>query len=137
MINLNKKSIKNTKEWEKSGIENITFDHDQMLSLTKENPTWVHFGAGNIFRGFIAMLQNTLLNQGKVDTGIVAVETYDEEIIDKIYTPYDNLGLLAIMNTDGSLDKKIIGSISEGLVGDPSRTKDWQRIQTIFSNPSL
>lgn len=137
MLQLNKESIKNSSLWEDAGIENIKFDYDQMRSLTKENPTWVHFGAGNIFRGFIAMLQNELLNQGKVTTGIVAVETYDEEIIDKIYAPHDNLGLLAIMNTDGSLEKKIIGSISEGLVGDPSRKSDWQRIQTIFSKPSL
>ena len=137
MLNLNKESIKNADIWEQANIENIKFNYDQMSVLTKENPTWVHFGAGNIFRGFIAMLQQALLNSGKVDTGIVVVETYDQEIIDKIYTPYDNLGLLAIMNTDGSLEKKIIGSIGESLVGDPSREKDWQRIQTIFSNPTL
>ena len=137
MLHLNKESIKNSSLWEDAGIENIKFNYDDMSTLTKENPTWVHFGAGNIFRGFIAMLQNTLLNQGKVDTGIVVVETYDYEIIEKIYAPYDNLGLLATMNTDGSLEKKIIGSISESLVGDSSRENDWQRIQTIFSKASL
>ncbi|MCC5467228.1 mannitol dehydrogenase family protein [Pelosinus baikalensis] len=137
MLVLNKESIKNTSLWEQAGIENLKFNHEKMTALTKENPTWVHFGAGNIFRGFIAMLQQSLLNSGTVDSGIVVVETYDSEIIDEIYTPYDNLGLLAIMNTDGSLDKKIIGSIGESLVGDPSRANDWQRIQTIFSKPSL
>jgi fructuronate reductase len=137
MLSLNRKNIRNVNMWEQIGVENLNFNYDKMSDLTKENPTWVHFGAGNIFRGFIAMLQQTLLNAGKVDTGIVVVETYDEEIIEKIYTPYDNLGLLAIMNTDGSLEKKIIGSIGESLVGDPSREKDWQRIQTIFSKPTL
>ncbi|HWR43596.1 mannitol dehydrogenase family protein [Sporomusa sp.] len=137
MLQLNKESIKNTAQWEQAGIENVKFDYDQMTAMTKENPTWVHFGAGNIFRGFIAMLQQTLLNSGKVDTGIVVVETYDHEIIEKIYAPYDNLGLLAIMNTDGSLEKKIIGSISESLIGDPARENDWQRLQTIFATPSL
>lgn len=137
MLILNKESIKNIDVWEQAGIENLNFNYDQMSTLTKENPTWVHFGAGNIFRGFIAMLQQTLLNSGKVDTGIVVVETYDNEIIEKIYAPYDNLGLLAIMNTDGSLEKKIIGSIGESLVGDPSREYDWQRLQTIFANPTL
>ncbi|HWR09505.1 mannitol dehydrogenase family protein [Sporomusa sp.] len=137
MLQLNKESIRNADLWEQAGIENIHFNYEQMAALTKENPTWVHFGAGNIFRGFIAMLQQTLLNSGKAETGIVVVETYDEEIIEKIYAPYDNLGLLAVMNTDGSLEKKIIGSISESLVGDPARETDWQRLKTIFSSPSL
>jgi len=137
MLILNEESIKNAGLWKQAGIGNLKFNHEKMSSLTKENPTWVHFGAGNIFRGFIAMLQQTLLNTGEVDTGIVVVETYDNEIIEKIYTPYDNLGLLAIMNTDGSLEKKIIGSIGESLVGDPSNKNDWQRIQTIFSKPCL
>jgi fructuronate reductase len=137
MLILNKENIKDAKRWEEAGIENLKFDYEQMIALTKENPTWVHFGAGNIFRGFIAMLQQSLLNSGKVDTGIVVVETYDDEIIEKIYAPYDNLGLLAIMNTDGTLEKKIIGSIGESLVGDLSKENDWQRIQTIFSKPSL
>lgn len=137
MLHLTKESIKAAAVWEQAGIESVKFNYDQMTAMTKENPAWVHFGAGNIFRGFIAMLQQTLLNSGKADTGIVVVETYDYEIIEKIYAPYDNLGLLAIMNTDGSLEKKIIGSISESLVGDPARTTDWQRLKTIFANPSL
>lgn len=136
-IILNKETIKDKNAWEKAGIELPKFDYDKMSALTKENPTWVHFGAGNIFRGFIAMLQQELLNTGKVTTGIVAVEGYDYEIVDRIYTPYDNLSLLVTMNPDGSLDKKVVGSISESLVGDYSREKDWQRLKDIFSKPSL
>jgi fructuronate reductase len=137
MLKLSTENIKNSDEWNQAGIENVKFNHDQMVAATKENPAWVHFGAGNIFRGFIAALQQTLLNEGIATTGIVAVETYDEEIIDKIYTPYDNLSLLAIMNIDGSLEKKIIGSIGESLVGDPSRENDWQRLKDIFCKSSL
>lgn len=137
MLELNKESIKNTSQWEQAGIETLNFNFERMVTATQDNPTWVHFGAGNIFRGFIALLQQTLLNTGKADTGIVAVETYDHEIVDKIYAPHDNLGLLAIMNTDGSLEKKLVGSISECLVGDSSRVNDWQRLQSIFTKPSL
>ncbi|MCB2354667.1 mannitol dehydrogenase family protein [Clostridium estertheticum] len=136
-LQLNKSSIKQNELWEEAGIELPNFDINKMSSLTSENPTWVHFGAGNIFRGFIAALQQTLLNNGNADTGIVAVEGYDYEIIDKIYTPYDNLSLLVIMKPDGSLDKKVIGSISESLSGDYLREKDWKRLQTIFTKPSL
>jgi len=137
MLNLNKTSIKEPHMWHQAGINNLQFNYEQMSALTQENPTWVHFGAGNIFRGYIAMLQQALLNTGAAVTGIVAVETYDEEIIDKIYSPYDNLGLLVIMNADGNLEKTIIGSIAESLVGDPSRQADWNRLQTIFAKPSL
>lgn len=136
-IVLNKESIKNSSMWEKVGIEIPKFDYDKMSKLTFEKPTWIHFGAGNIFRGFIAVLQQELLNSGKVNTGIIAVDGYDYEMMDKIYKSYDNLSLLAIMNPDGSLEKKVVGSVSEGLSADYSREKEWKRLQDIFSNPSL
>ena len=134
---LSKENIKNVNTWEQAGIGLPKFDYEKMSTSTMENPTWVHFGAGNIFRGFIAMLQQELLNTGKVDSGIVAVEGFDYEIVDKIYTPYDNLSLLVIMNPDGSLNKKVVGSIGESLAADFSREEEWKRLQTIFSKPSL
>lgn len=134
---LSKESIKDKALWEKMNIELPNFDHEKMVASTKKNPTWVHFGAGNIFRGFIAMLEQELLNTGKAEAGIVAVEGYDYEIIDKIYSPNDDLSLLVIMNPDGSLEKKVVGSIGESLAGDYSREEDWNRLKEIFSNPSL
>lgn len=134
---LSKESIKKCQLWEKAGIELPKFDYDKMSAVTKENPTWVHFGAGNIFRGFIAMLQQELLNTGKAESGIVAVEGYDYEIIDKIYSPHDDLSLLVIMKPDGSLEKKVVGSIGESLAGDYSREEEWNRLKEIFSNKSL
>ncbi|MBC8061160.1 MAG: mannitol dehydrogenase family protein, partial [Clostridiaceae bacterium] len=137
MLRLNKKSITNKETWQDAGIELPEFNYDDMVSNTTENPTWVHFGAGNIFRGFTATLQQKLLNHGKATTGIIAVETFDFEIIDRVYTPYDNLSLLVIMNPDGTLDKKVVASISEGLVGDVSRENHWNRLKDIFTKPSL
>ncbi|MHB8062168.1 MAG: mannitol dehydrogenase family protein [Ruminiclostridium sp.] len=136
-MKLNRKAIKNYSLWQPADIQLPKFDHAQMVLETREKPTWVHFGAGNIFRGFIAGLQQTLLDLGKTDTGIIAVETYDYEIIDRIYKPYDNLSLLVHMNSDGSLDKRVVGSISEGLVGDVSREEDWKRLNDIFCEPAL
>lgn len=46
-----------------------------MEEKTLANPTWVHFGKGNIFRGFIAQLQHSLLGQKEAETGILAVDT--------------------------------------------------------------
>lgn len=137
MLKLNAESIKNAQPWQAAGIELPKFDREKIKANTKENPEWVHFGSGNIFRGFPAALQQKLLNEGKAQTGIVAVETFDFEIIDRIYTPHDNLNLLVIMKPDGSLDKKVIGSIVEGLAATETRAEDWARLQEIFTKPSL
>ena len=136
-MRLNKHALKDYSEWEKAEIELPKFNIEEMIDKTKNSPTWVHFGAGNIFKGFIAVLQHTLLDKQKADTGIIAVETYDLEIVEKVYKEYDNLGLLVLMNSDGSLKTKVVGSVSECLAGDMTRKAEWERLQAIFEEPSL
>lgn len=136
-MRLNENDINNQELWKNTGIEMPVFDYKHMVSETIKKPTWVHFGAGNIFRGFIAALQQRLLDLGKADVGIIAVETYDFEIIDKIYRPNDNLSLLVHMNGNGSLENKVIASVSESLVGDATREYDWKRLKKIFCEPSM
>ncbi len=137
MIKLSKENLLDHQAWLDSGIEVPDFDYSKMVAQTKKAPSWIHFGAGNIFRGFPALLQQKLLNTGKALTGIVAVETFDFEIIERFYRPYDNLSLLVIMNPDGTLSKKVVASIAEGLIGDVSYPEDWQRLQEIFASSSL
>ena len=137
MVYLDKGSVGRSSEWAKLGIRPLYFDYEKMIKRSKEAPKWVHFGVGNIFRSFIAALQVELLNQGKADCGIVAVETHDPEVLEKVYRPHDNLSLLVIMHSDGRLEKKIIGSISESLFGDPGNPKDWTRLKEIFIHPGL
>lgn len=137
MMKLNKEALRERRIWKNAGIELPKFDIEKTEAATEENPTWVHFGAGNIFRGFIAVLQQELLNAGKAQTGIIAVDTYDHEIIDGIYQPYDNLSLLVLMEPDGTLKKKVVASITESLVGDTSRKEHWKRLEDIFKNESL
>lgn len=137
MLILNKESLKNVEAWRKTDVDTLHFDYDAMVAASKESPKWVHFGIGNIFRAFVASVQLSLLNQGESDSGIVAVETHDLEVLEKVYKPHDNLSLLVIMNSDGTLQKSIIGSISESLYGDPSCAADWKRLMAIFINPSL
>ena len=49
--------------WKQAGVKLPEFDIDKMRAATEESPVWVHFGAGNIFRGFITVLQQRLLEQ--------------------------------------------------------------------------
>ena len=134
---LSKGAIKNREAWEAVDVKLPEFDIDEVSKNTKERPRWVHFGAGNIFRGFIAKAHQILLDNKKVDTGIVAVESFDFEIIDKVYKPYDNLTLLVLMNANGDFDKTVIGSITEAITADKNRTEDYNRLVEIFESPSL
>ncbi len=136
-MKLNRDSLKNTLFWKQAGFEIPEYDPEQMSRKTCEEPAWIHFGGGNIFRGFIAALQQKLLNEGKAQKGIIVVSPHDYEIVDQIYRPSGNLTLLVHMLPDGSLEKKVIGSIAESLVGDAAIESYWQRLKEIFCKPSL
>ena len=79
-MKMNLASLSDKAGWEKAGVTLPAYDVEKMAAATKENPIWVHFGAGNIFRGFVAELQQKLLNEGKADRGIIAVDTFDYDI---------------------------------------------------------
>jgi fructuronate reductase len=133
IMRLNDRELKNKAQWEKAGIQLPKFDRETMLSATKNSPKWVHFGAGNIFRAFPAALSQTLLEQGLENTGIVAAEGYDGEIIDKCFTPFDNLCLLVTLKSNGTTEKKVIGSIASSHRID----NDITALKQVFASPSL
>ena len=119
-------------EWEKAGYELPRFDRDKVTENTIKNPVWLHFGAGNIFRGFPAVLQQKLLDEGKSDRGIIVCEGYDYEIIDRVYRPYDNLSILVVLKPDGNMRKKLVASVVESLTADTCSSESWQSLKNIF-----
>ena len=123
-------------EWAEKGYELPKFDIEAVRAKTHEQPTWVHFGAGNIFRAFPAAILNEALNSGKYDRGVIVAESFDYEIIDKAYQPYDNLSLLVSLKSTGAIEKKVIASVTESLKAD-YQFEDWKRLVEIFRNPSL
>ena len=113
------------------------FDYDTVHKNTVEHPHWIHFGAGNIFRAFQANVAQNLLNSGVLDTGLIAAEGYDYEIIEKSYRPHDNLSILATLKADNTVEKTIVGSIMESLILDIKNEAEYARLREIFKNPSL
>ena len=124
-------------EWAEKGYELPKFDIEAVKAKTHAEPTWVHFGAGNIFRAFPAAVLNDALNSGKYDRGVIVAESFDYEIIDKAYQPYDNLSLLVCLKSTGEIEKKVIAPVTESLKADYSFGADWARLVEIFQNPSL
>ena len=129
--------IKNREAWEKAGIQLPGYDMKEVSEKAKKEPRWVHFGIGNIFRVFIGGIADGLLEEGALDRGLTCVETFDYDVVDKIYTPYDNLGLSVILHGDGSREYKVLGSLAETIKAQSSNETQWNRLKEIFTSKSL
>ena len=136
-MKLNKNEIRNREVWEKAGIRLFDYDPEVIRRNTEERPEWVHFGCGNIFKVFEAALQQKLLNEGLADTGIIVAEGFDYEIIDKINRPHDELALAVTLRSDGSIDKEVIGSITDSIKLDSNDEAEYSKMKAIFRKPSL
>lgn len=123
--------------WADKGYELPKFDLEAVRQKTHDEPTWIHFGAGNIFRAFPAALLQRVLDAGAYDRGVIVAEGFDYEIIDKAYRPYDNMSLLVLLKSDGSIEKRVVASVTESLKADPQFGADWDRLVEIFRKPSL
>ena len=136
-MKLSYQGIQDLRNYNMTGVKLPDYDWQQMAQKTAQAPVWVHFGAGNIFRGFIAGLQQKLLNAGDANTGIIAAETFDYDIIDKIYAPHDSMTLMVALKPDGSTDMEVIASIARGLKADCQNVVDWPALCEAFRSPSL
>ena len=131
-MKLNLKSLENKAVWLEKGYKLPEFDIEKVTRATHENPEWIHFGAGNIFRAFLGGVAQRLLNAGEMNTGIVVFEGFDPEIVEKAYRPFDNLCVNVTLVSTGSVKKEVLASVVESLT-----INDDARAIEIFENPSL
>ena len=129
--------IKDKTAWEEAGIQLPAYDVRKVAENTKASPEWVHFGIGNIFRIFIGGIADSLIEQGVSDKGITCVETFDFDVVDKIYEPFDNLVMAVTLKEDGSTDKRVLGSLTEAVKAQSASKEAWSRLKEIFANPQL
>lgn len=136
-MKLTLQGISERTQWEEKGYQLPQYDINKMKKATKEAPFWIHFGAGNLFRAFHAGVVQNLLNVGVLDRGLVVAEGFDYEIIEKMYTPHDNLGIVATLKSDGTIDKTVVASVAEALPLDSENETAYSRLKEIFTKDSL
>lgn len=136
-MKLTLEGIQNRKQWEEKGYSLPQYDIAEMRKATKENPFWIHFGAGNLFRAFHANVVQNMLNNKVLDRGLIVAEGFDYEIIEKMYVPHDNLGIVATLKADGTIDKTVVASVAESLPLDSNNESAYARLKEIFTNKSL
>lgn len=136
-MKLCRETIKDAAAWKAAGIDVPGYDVAEIAENTKKAPVWVHFGVGNIFRIFIGGIADQLIESGVSDKGIICAETFDYDIVNKIYDPYDNLVLAVTLKADGSTEKKVLGSLSEAIPANVKAEKSWNRLKEIFADPGL
>lgn len=130
-MKLNLQNLEKKVNWK--GYRLPSYDIDAMRDKTKKRPTWLHIGAGNVFRAFPAVLAQRMLTAELTNKGIICCEAYDEEIIDKAFRPYDNLSICVTLYSDGELKKEVVGSVAESL----KMSADYDRLREIFCSPYL
>lgn len=134
-MKLNLNGLKDKKLWEEACVRLPEFDIEEMRKNTEERPKWIHFGAGNIFRVFIASAMQDAIEAGKEDTGIATVFNRGFDQIETIFNPFDLLTMSVLMDAKGMYHKRVIGSIASALA--LKEGGDVEKIKEIFRNPSL
>ena len=136
-MRLTLEGIKNTTVFQKAGILLPGYDVAAVSKKAKQAPRWAHFGIGNIFRIFIGGIADGLLEASVLDRGLTCIETFDYDVVDKIYTPYDNLGLSVILHADGTRTYKVLGSMAEAVKAQSSDPAHWARLKEVFRSKEL
>lgn len=136
-MKLTLEGLQDKEGWGRAGIALPTYDVEVVRRQAAEAPVWVHLGIGNIFRAFLGSIADQLLTESSLQAGLVCVECYDYEVVDRIYRPYDNLALNVILNNDGTQDLQVLAPFAEAIQADPAQADQMARLKAVFAAPSL
>lgn len=136
-MKLNVSALAQKEDWLQGGFALPAYDVNALKQKTNAAPAWLHLGAGNIFRAFPAADLQQLIDRGEYDKGVIVAECFDGEIIDKAYAPFDCLSVLCVLKSDGTVEKKVVASVTEALRCDGKKPEDDERLMDILSAPTL
>ena len=128
---------KNSKDFEDLGIKVPKFDKSKIENTEENVPVWIHFGGGNLFRSFHALIGQSLINQGIMKSGIVVAEMYDDAVVNDVYHPYKNMFLSVTMNSDGSFDQELVASVADSIFFNRDNLVGWNKLIKYFEQPEL
>ena len=117
-MQLNATGLQDKKFWAGHKIA-LPFDRQAVIAKTTAAPRWLHFDPA-IFSGPLSpCCSKKLLDTGAVDYGIITAAPNSREIIDAVHAPHANLSLVVTMQVDGSMEKKVVGSVTEAVACVP------------------
>jgi fructuronate reductase len=99
--------------------------------------TWLHLGAGNIFRVFIAAVQQDLIESGLAQGDLAVGECFDEEIIPAVFTPHDNVTLGVTLHTDGRIEEREITAVKEAINAADGSPAARARLHEVVADEAL
>ncbi|MCH4172053.1 MAG: mannitol dehydrogenase family protein [Lactobacillus sp.] len=137
MVSIKDDYVSNAQAFAAADITVPQYSQAAMTKTTATDPIWVHFGGGNLFRCFHAKIAQDLLDKGELTSGVVVAETYDEQVIDDMYHPYQNRMLQVVMKEDNTYDQTLIASVADSIYYNKANQAGWDKLKAIFENPSL
>ncbi|ERL45841.1 mannitol dehydrogenase family protein [Lactiplantibacillus paraplantarum] len=137
MVRLNDDYQQNPESFEKVGIVVPKFDQKEITEAAENQPIWVHFGGGNLFRCFHAKIAQNLLNSKELKAGVIVAETYDDGVVNQAYKPYNNRVLQVVMDEKGNYDKTLVVSVADAIYYNHTNTAGWSKLKHVFEQPSL
>jgi fructuronate reductase len=124
-------------EFQAKDVNLPQYDVESLKKQGMQNPVWIHFGGGNLYRGFHAEIAQKLADQHLLDAGVIVCETFDPEVVTKAYRPFENNILDIVMHADGKLDKSLLAGTAASFYCQPDNVDDFSKVESYFKNPSL
>jgi fructuronate reductase len=129
--------LNHSKLWKKGGFRLPKFDREKMISATRKNPVWIHFGLKNRHSIFPAILMQRILDNKQAEQGLYVCEAPDAGIADSSHIPYDDVSLLITPDSNGKFIKTVIASVAGCYRCCQTDTADWNELKNIFCRKSL
>ena len=120
------------------GIQLPKHDVDAARKAGAEQPQWIHFGGGNLYRAFHAEIAQDLLDEGLMDRGVVVAETFSPFTVDNVYKPYGCDSLEVVMRADGTLHERVLASTADAVFANPAKSPaGYAQLKRYFESPEL